>query len=500
MKTLSWSGFIGMACLFLVARPGAAQPAPYTDVRPIPQTPAIVRALEVLDVVNSGDPERVKRLVEDSMAGPFQTDVPLGAHLQVFEETHRTSGRLAPNAARTYTPPRPDTEGVLIVWNELEAEWRAIVVTVEPGSPHRITDLRFAGARRPTGVPPEPELDEAGVAQELRAYVERMAKADQFSGTVLLARNGKPLLTMATGIANRDFDVPITIGTKFNLGSMNKMFTGCAAMKLVEQGKLSLDDPIAKYLDDSWLPQVDKTKVRVKHLLTHTSGLGSYFNETYANSSRLLFRHVEDYKPLVAGETLAFEPGEQWSYSNTGMLIAGAVIEQASGVDYFEFVRREITGPAGMTSTDCYELDRVNHNLAVGYERQSTPDGVVWRNNIFDHVMRGGPAGGGYSTVQDLLRFDQALRASAFLSQSSVQTLLTPRPDLHSPEYALGFGADEGPWGRRVGHSGGFVGISSILDMYLDTGWTVAVMSNYGGVASRVARKAAALLERVPSK
>jgi len=262
----------------------------------------------------------------------------------------------------------------------------------------------------------------------------------------------------------------------------------------VQQGKLSLDDPIDKYLDATWLPKVDKSKVRVKHLLTHTSGLGSYFNDAFDRSSRLLFRNVDDYKPLLAEETLAFEPGTDWAYSNTGMLVAGAVIEKASRMDYFEFVRRNVTGPAGMTSTDSYELDKVNPNLAVGYERRPAPGGVEYRNNIFDHVLRGGPAGGGYSTVEDLDRFAQALRSHALLDAASTSELLRPRPEIASPEYGLGFGLDQTAAGRRVGHSGGFTGLSAGLDIYLDAGWNVAVLSNYGEAADVVVTKAAELI------
>jgi CubicO group peptidase (beta-lactamase class C family) len=266
----------------------------------------------------------------------------------------------------------------------------------------------------------------------------------------------------------------VRLDTKFNLGSMNKMFTGVSAMILVRQGKLSLDDPIGKYLDAGWLPKVDKNKVLVKHLLTHTSGLGSYFADGFDRASRLLYRTVDDYKPLVAEETLAFEPGTKWAYSNTGMLIAGAVIERASGTDYFDFVRKNITGPAGMKNTDCYEVD--------------------FRNNIFDHVLRGGPAGGGFSTVEDLDRFAQALRGTTLLDPASKQELWKARPEISSPTYGLGFAIDETRAGRRVGHSGGFTGISAGLDIYLDEGWNVAVLSNFGGVAPIVTTKAAELI------
>jgi CubicO group peptidase (beta-lactamase class C family) len=383
---------------------------------------------------------------------------------------------------------------VLIVRSAMLETWRAMVVEVEPEPPHRITSLDLLPARPPRDLPKAAALEPPRIAKDLGSYVDRLAAAGLFSGTVLLARDGKVLLTKAVGIANRDFDAPVRLDTKFNLGSMNKMFTGVATMKLVEQGRLSLDDPIAKHLDDTWLPQVDKTKVLVKHLLTHTSGLGSYFNDSFDRSSRLLFRRVDDYKPLVAAETLAFEPGTKSSYSNTGMLVAGAVIEGASGIDYFEFVRRHVTGPAGMTNTDCYELDKVNRNLAVGYERRVTAGGTEFRNNIFDHVLRGGPAGGCYSTVEDLDKFAQSMRGRALVGEAATRELLRPWPEIASPDYGLGFGIDQTPLGRRVGHSGGFTGISADLAVYLDAGWTVAVLSNFGEAASFVSQKANTLI------
>jgi CubicO group peptidase (beta-lactamase class C family) len=277
---------------------------------------------------------------------------------------------------------------------------------------------------------------------------------------------------------------------------MNKMFTGVAVMQLVEKGKLALEDPIGKYLDDSWCSQDILDKVQVRHLLTHTSGLGSYFNETFDQASRARFRNVSDYKPLTREETLQFEPGSQWRYSNTGMLLAGAVIEKASGMDYFEYVRKNITGPAGMTGTDCYELDKANTNLAVGYERQRKPEGgYEYVNNVFAHVIRGGPAGGGYSTAPDLLRFDQAMRAGKLVSEASLKQIWSQHPEVSSPTYGFGFQLQGSPQWRIVGHSGGFTGISSYLSMYLDEGYTVVVMSNLGGSASLVESKARQLIE-----
>lgn len=469
-------------------------PGPYSDDKVIPETPAYQRALEVLRVVNAGSEQGVRALAAEAFAPAFRDMVPLEEHVAAFRETLAGSGAMEAYAARRYEPARPATNATLICYSPLLEGWRAIVVDVEPEPPHRIVGLSFNPARPPSDAAPLERLGEAEVAAQLGAYVDRLAARGAFSGAVLLAKDGKVLLTRATGVANLDFDVPMALDTRMNLGSMNKMMTGVAIMQLVERGKLSLDDPISKHLDDGWLPNVDKSSVKVVHLLTHTSGLGSYFTPEWDQRSRSLYRTVDDWKPLIASETLAFPPGTAWQYSNTGMLVAGAVIEAVSGVDYYTYVRENITGPAGMTGTDCYELDLVNKNLAVGYEPVDI-DGVrTFRNNIFQHVMRGGPAGGGYSTVEDLLRFDQALRSGKLLSKASLDALWHAYPEVGSDDYGLGFGVRQTPAGRVVGHSGGFPGISGDLAMFLDEGWTIAVLSNFGGAAGLVSDRGRSLI------
>src|SRR5688572_19125350 len=234
------------------------------------------------------------------------------------------------------------------------------------------------------------------------------------------------------------------------------------------------------------------SKVRIKHLLSHTSGLGSYFTPEWDRQSRARYRTVDDWMALVKDDALQFEPGARWAYSNTGMLVLGKVIEAASGQDYFDYIRDRIAKPAGMVNTDAYELDRVNKNLAVGYDRQETARGVEYRNNIFAHVIRGGPAGGGYSTVDDLTRFAVALKDGRLVSAQSMRLLTTPKPEIGSPDYGFGFGIQQG--GRIVGHSGGFPGINSQLDIYVGEEYTVVVMSNYSGGAQLIIEKARALL------
>jgi CubicO group peptidase (beta-lactamase class C family) len=384
---------------------------------------------------------------------------------------------------------RADQPSALVQAGRTES-WARLMIFLDNGTPPRIARLGLAPATDPNL--PARRLTDAEVVEQLKAYVERMASRDVFSGTVLLAKAGQPLYSAAFGEANKDFGVRNTIDTKFNLGSMNKMFTAVAIMQLVEAGKLTLDDTLGKFLEAGAMRPDVLSKVRVKHLLTHTSGLGSYFSPEWDRQSRARYRSVDDWMGLVKEESLQFEPGSRWSYSNTGMLVLGKVIEVASGKDYFDYVRERITGPAGMTNTDAYELDRVNRNLAVGYEAERTPRGIEYRNNIFMHVIRGGPAGGGYSTVADLTRFAEALKSGKLVSKESVRLLTTPKPEISSPDYGFGFGVQMG--GRIVGHSGGFPGINSQLDIYVGEDYTVAVMSNYGGGAQPIIEKARTLL------
>ncbi|MEK6153100.1 serine hydrolase domain-containing protein [Flavobacteriaceae bacterium 3-367] len=329
------------------------------------------------------------------------------------------------------------------------------------------------------------ELSPSDLIGKVQEYMDGLCETDDFSGTVLIAKGDQVLYEKACGEASKRFHVANNLDTKFNLGSMNKMFTATAIMQLVEKGLVQLSDPIGNYVDESWLPKEITHKVTVHHLLTHTSGLGSYFNSTYWNASRELYRSVNDFKPLVRGDTLAFEPGEKFQYSNTGMLLLGVVIEKATGQDYFEYIRQNIYIPAGMVNSDAYEMDRPVENLAIGYI--SSSDKVLgWENNLYKHVIKGGPAGGGFSTVRDLQRFANALTSEKLVSKSSLDLLWR---DYTKSRYGYGFQVKKSGAGKVVGHGGGFPGLSSNLDIFLGSGYVVVVMSNYDRGAVEVSRK-----------
>jgi len=481
----------------LLAGGAVAAQGAYEDVPGIPEGPVGDHIKGLLKVFDSDDPEVAWAFIEAHFTPAFRTGTPKDVHLGHFAQVREDSRGFEFIGIRHYTDGGQPNRTVAIVRNRLTEAWEAFVIETEPEAPYRIDGLGFSPARPPSNMPPPEPLAVERLGPELGSFVKRMADAGVFSGAVLLAQGDKILYKGAAGQASKRFDVPNRVDTKFNLGSINKMFTAVAVAILVERDKLSFDDPISKYLDDEWLPQVDKSKVQVRHLLSHTSGLGSYFNDTYVQSSRELFREVDDYKMLVADETLAFEPGSDRSYSNTGMLIAGAVIEGASGRNYFDFVREEIYAPAGMVNTDCYDMDKPVPNLAIGYTKERTSEGVGWTNNLYQHVIRGGPAGGGFSTVEDLYRFARALVGGKLVSAEMVHTLTTPKPEIGSPNYGYGFAIGGEPDDRIVGHSGGFSGISSNLDIYLDSGFVAVVMSNYSQGSQAVDQKMGELIRRV---
>ncbi len=322
--------------------------------------------------------------------------------------------------------------------------------------------------------------------------INELCQKDEFSGAVLISKGDQILLENFCGEASKRYHVANNIDTKFNLGSMNKMFTSVGILQLVERGHLTLDDPISKYVDESWLPTEITNQITVHHLLSHTSGLGSYFNSTYWSSSRQQFRKVEDYKPLVRGGRPSSAPGKNFRYSNTGMLLLGVVIEKVTGQDYFDYIRENIYQPAGMLDTDCYEMDQPVENLAIGYVRTKDNE-YGWENNIYKHVLKGGPAGGGFSTVRNLHKFSQALINEKLVTKSSLDLLWKN----HTSSYGYGFSLKSSSAGKVIGHGGGFPGINSNLDIFPDSGYVVIVMSNYSSAASPVARKIRQYIEKL---
>ena len=209
------------------------------------------------------------------------------------------------------------------------------------------------------------QLSVSEFVQELDAYLETTTEKDLFSGVVLVARKGKPIFKKAYGMADRERHISNQVNTRFCIGSMNKMFTAVAIAQLVEQGKLSYDDLIGKYLGAEWILSEVGEKVKISHLLSHTSGIAEYLTDEFVISSAEIYRTLEDYKPIVKEKSLTFEPGTRWEYCNTGFILLGAIIEKVTGKDYWDYIKEHIYGPADMDNT-------------IGFDRNKTLPNWQW--------------------------------------------------------------------------------------------------------------------------
>jgi D-alanyl-D-alanine carboxypeptidase len=315
-------------------------------------------------------------------------------------------------------------------------------------------------------------MSEAAALAALSEHAEDLARKDEFSGAVLVARDGKVLLQDAWGRDDRKAGTPNTTETRFRIGSMNKMFTAVATMQLVERGKLELDEPIGTYLR-GYPNKAVASKVTVRHLLTHTGGTGDIFGPDF-ELNRLTLREHGDYVKLYGSRGLGHEPGARFEYSNYGFVLLGALIEAASGGSYDDYVEDNVFRPAGMSSTGSLPESTDLPDRAVGYMRPFPGGDGEWLPNTDTLPYRGTAAGGGYSTVGDLMRFANALSSGKLVSKETLAEMTAPKQQ----GYGYGFGVQGEGALRSYGHGGGAPGMNGELRVYPELGFVVVGLSN----------------------
>ncbi len=319
-----------------------------------------------------------------------------------------------------------------------------------------------------------------GYARAAEAVVRAYADPGVFAGAVLVAQDGKPVFRKAFGLANREWDVANTPQTRFRLGSITKQFTAVAILQLAEQGKLSIDDPISKYYPEApaaWAP------ITLKHLLTHTSGIPSYtaIPAFFAQKARLDLT-PDGIVALTRDKPLEFTPGSKYAYDNTGYVLLGYVIEKVSGQTYAAYLHDQIFAPLGMKDSGYDVSATVLAGRAAGYSMA----GGTARNADYLAMTLPYAAGSLYSTVDDLLVWDQALHAGKVIGPASVAAMFTD----YGFKYGFGQGVSVQNGHRTWSHSGGINGFSTMLTHLPDDGVTVVVLSNIEQAPSgRVSQK-----------
>jgi len=267
-------------------------------------------------------------------------------------------------------------------------------------------------------------------SQDIESIISQWNKDGGFSGVVSVYSGNKPVLEQAYGFANRSDKIPNAVDTRFAIASGTKILTAAAICRLVDDGLLSFDTPLKECLDLDF-PNYHPG-ITIHHLLTHSSGITSYFEEDVNPDYEALWKEVpmyrmrapRDFLPLFRHKQMKFEPGERYDYNDGGYILLGLVIEAVSGMGYREFVTERIMRPAGMVDSGFFATDRLPPRTAHGYIR--VPEDDSWRTNIFAVPVVGGSDGGVYATAADIASFWHKLLGSELLSESMTGKMLSP--------------------------------------------------------------------------
>jgi len=307
------------------------------------------------------------------------------------------------------------------------------------------------------------------LASRLDTMLNKMAKSNLFNGSLLIAQKGRVLVSKGYGMADHEKQLANTPQTKFRIGSITKQFTAMAILMLQAQGKLKVQDPICNYLRDcpaAWQP------ITIHQLLTHTSGIPNFTDfpdyRKFKKSSSTPIHTIAQFKD----KPLDFTPGTKWSYSNSGYIVLGAIIEEVSGKSYEVFLREHIFAPLKMSNTG---YEHATDILATGYVSKYAKADSIDMSVPF-------AAGGLYSTVEDLYLWDQALYTDQLVSKDVLDTMFRVAaavPGSNGLGYGYGWFVGEESNHRWVGHEGGIEGFHTLISRYPDERVTIILLSNH---------------------
>jgi CubicO group peptidase (beta-lactamase class C family) len=353
-----------------------------------------------------------------------------------------------------------------------------------------------ATAHADSGRPVPRDLLPGGAFEQ---FVAQRAAQDLFSGTVLLAHRGHPVLIRSYGMANRQASLANQPDTLYNLASVTKSFTSIAIAQLVQQGRMAFHDTLGTYLDG--FPPAFANTATIHHLLTHSSGMGDYSRSPdFPEGRKQWSSAAETMDGVMAiirkqsetlGDNPPFAPGARYSYSNSGFFVLGAIVEQVSGQSYFDYVRERVFAPAGMTRSDFYTKPQVLARNDIAHPYWTPQPGAsradFTESEYFGFI--GGPADGAYSNIADMLKFTRALRAGRLLSPALVALITSGKVVLSPSDQPLepysiryyGYGFRNTVVGNELvfGHSGSGAGRATNFDIYPELDWVAVILSNY---------------------
>ncbi len=338
-------------------------------------------------------------------------------------------------------------------------------------------------------------------AARVAGWLDARSAIGDFSGVALVTRDGKRLVEHAAGLASRAHGVPVGLNTRFAVASITKMAVAIAALRLVERGELDLHQPLIEVLPAAHQPTALTPAHTLHHLLSHTSGLADYHDDSDTTWSsftaawdRIPTYHVRspaDMLPLFATLPSVRAPGERYVYTDANFLLAGLVLEAVTGQSWIDVVAREVLEPAGMGDTAVEAMDTDPARLAVGY---LTDDGPVdrRRTNVFSVTAMGMPDGGMLTTAADLVALVDALLGGRLVGPGTLEAMTTPHAPVDGAAEAYGYGRElavlDGVT-TIIGHGGSDPGVSCVLAHHLAAATTIVVLCNQDRGAWAVTRE-----------
>jgi CubicO group peptidase (beta-lactamase class C family) len=321
----------------------------------------------------------------------------------------------------------------------------------------------------------------------LDSYLAERTEQDLFSGVVRITRDGEELFANAYGPATRAWDVPTTLDTRFDVASVTKLFTTVAVLQTVDEGLLALDTRAVDYLGLSGTSiHPDAT---LGHFLTHTSGIaddadeeaGEDYADVWKDNISYLVRTTDGHLPHFANKPGNFAPGEGCRYNNAGFILAGLMLERATGTSYIDRVQSHVFDRAAMSDSGFFSMDIVTPRVAEGADLVNGS----WVRNIYSYPPVGSPDGGAHTTAADLERFMSALLRKELLGPDMTDMMLTPQVEHHTDEYGplwYGYGLEFSyhPNGALMffEKEGINAGVSAVVRHYPGSNVTVAMLSN----------------------
>jgi CubicO group peptidase (beta-lactamase class C family) len=408
---------------------------------------------EWLAIVESGKPNEIERFVASRFSAAARKNQPNAA--AYFRKLHEQSGGLQ---ILSVTPPAGENPMYLTVKAKRGNYFASVIIGRDRAESDRLAGIGVTRADDPGRERLSANgkaLSEAEIIAVVRQEVGRRAADRRFSGVVLIARDDEILFHRAYGFADREIKRANAFETKFHLASVGKIFTATAIAQLVNAGKLSFDDPVGRILPD--FPNEEVKRVTIHQLLTHSAGMGSFFESPGLERGRV-YRTATEEISVYKDEKLFFAPGSAWRYSNAGYSLLGAIVERVTGKTYLQYVRENIFAPLGMKDKADDEKPGKDSLHAVLY-RQSEDDPLgleAFRpvGNLTDGTATG--FGGGYLSAESLFRFARAFSSEKLLGAETTRLMLEPkikRSPTTEQGYAMILRTSNGQ--KTFGHSGG---------------------------------------------